>query len=49
LTRDRRGRPGPPAGRRRAARGFDPAYPIDSLESFEPEVTRVFAKPLRAY
>ena len=31
------------------APAFDPDYPIDSLESFEPELTRVFSKPLRAY
>jgi predicted HD phosphohydrolase len=24
---------------------FDPAFPVDSLESFEPEVTRVFSNP----
>ena len=29
------------------APAFDPNYPIDSLESFEPEVTRVFSKPRR--
>lgn len=31
------------------APAFDPAYDIDSLESFEPEVSRVFARPIRAY
>jgi predicted HD phosphohydrolase len=31
------------------APAFDPAYDSDSLESFEPEVTKVFSKPLRAY
>lgn len=31
------------------APAFDPAYDIDPLESFEPEVSRVFAKPIRAY
>ena len=27
------------------AEGFDPDFEVDSLESFEPEVTRVFSKP----
>ena len=31
------------------APAFDPGYDSDSLESFEPEVTRVFSKPQRAY
>lgn len=31
------------------APAFDPSYDVDSLDSFEPEVTRVFSKPLRAY
>ncbi|WP_426167324.1 HD domain-containing protein [Sandarakinorhabdus sp. DWP1-3-1] len=31
------------------APAFDPAYDSDSLESFEPEVTRVFSRPVRAY
>ncbi len=29
------------------APAFDPDYAVDSLESFEPEVTRVFSKPKR--
>jgi predicted HD phosphohydrolase len=29
------------------APAFDPAYDVDSLESFEPEVIRVFSKPKR--
>jgi predicted HD phosphohydrolase len=29
------------------APAFDPSYPVDSLESFEPEVIRVFSKPKR--
>jgi predicted HD phosphohydrolase len=29
------------------APAFDPAFAVDSLESFEPEVTRVFSKPKR--
>ena len=29
------------------APAFDPAFTVDSLESFEPEVTRVFSKPRR--
>ena len=31
------------------APAFDPAYDSDSLESFEPEVVRVFSRPVRAY
>lgn len=31
------------------APAFDPSYDVDSLDSFEPEVTRVFSKPMRAY
>lgn len=31
------------------APAFDPAFDSDSLESFQPEVTRVFSKPMRAY
>ena len=31
------------------APAFDPAYDSDSLASFEPEVTRVFSRPVRAY
>ena len=27
------------------APAFDPSFPVDPLESFEPEVTRVFSKP----
>jgi predicted HD phosphohydrolase len=30
------------------APAFDPAFDIDSLESFEPEIRRVFASPKRA-
>ncbi|HEY0086327.1 MAG TPA: HD domain-containing protein [Allosphingosinicella sp.] len=29
------------------APAFDPAYPVDPLESFEPEVTRVFSNPAK--
>ena len=29
------------------APAFDPAYDVDPLESFEPEVVRVFSKPKR--
>lgn len=31
------------------APAFDAAYDSDSLESFEPEVTRIFSRPVRAY
>jgi hypothetical protein len=31
------------------APAFDPDFKADSLESFEPEVTRVFSRPVRAY
>ena len=30
------------------APAFDPDYDVDSLESFEPEIRRVFAAPKRA-
>jgi hypothetical protein len=29
------------------APAFDPAFDVDSLESFEPEIRRVFAAPKR--
>ena len=29
------------------APAFDPDFKVDSLESFEPEVTRVFGRPTR--
>jgi predicted HD phosphohydrolase len=31
------------------APAFDPAFDVDSLASFEPEVTRVFSRPIKAY
>jgi hypothetical protein len=29
------------------APAFDPNFPVDPLESFEPEITRVFSRPKR--
>ena len=31
------------------APAFDPDFPVDSLESFEPLVQKIFSKPIRAY